>query len=588
MTSATRLLRRHGPALVGYLVCALLFTLPVWLDPLHRLPGESTSDLADHAWGYHWVARSLADGRIPFHTDLVRFPAGGSLFFGDPLGALMAAPLVWIVGLVPAFSLVAMFQLVFAAMAAYAVGLRWCGSRPAAFVGGTVFAFSSYALSCLHSGTSGYLVLGFLPLFLFAAGRALTRGGGRWLLAAAVTAWAITFAAPYYGLFAAVFTLVLAGVLALRREVEVDALIGRGAAVAALSAAGMAPTLLAVRAAMGAGDALVSPDNSPGWDQVTLPRIDALTFLVPWDYHFPDMAAEGNIGILHANSLGWIALGLAAVAGWRVIAARRWWAALAVYAVLMLGPQLTVAGRPLALGSLPLYLPYAALCFPGSPLRSIHHPHRMVVWAMLLLGLLAALGLAHLLRGRSPRARWTLGALVAAAVVGESLLLSPAHWPLPVTELDPPARCAELGREAEGAILDFPPGAVHEARTYLLRATVHRRPTAYWVTSYLPEEVLANGLIREALARIHDGTTRRTTRERRLLPGVPTGTATERPSADSLVALGFSHLLVHPGALDPRDREVIRELFSGALGPPRVWEDGTEEYALSAPAVEQR
>lgn len=573
-------LRRHVPAALGYTALALLFTLPVWTDPVHLLPGEPTSDLADHAWGYHWFARALAGGDLPLHTDLVRHPQGGALFFGDSLGALLAAPLVWTVGLVPAFSMMAVFQLVFAALAAYAAGLRWCGSRPAAFAGGTVFAFSSYALSCLHSGTSGYLVTGFLPLYLLAVHGALTRGGWRRLLWAAALAAVTTFATPYYGLFAGLFTLALVAVLAARREVEIDALLGRGAVVAGLSAVGMAPTLLGIRAAMGASDALVSPASSPGWDQATLPRVDLLTFFAPWDYHFPDMAIEGNTGILHANSLGWIALALAAVAGWRVLAARRWWATLGLYGLLMLGPQLTVAGRPLSLGDLPLHLPYALLCFPGSPMRGVHHPHRMVVWAMLLLGLLAAMGLAHLLRERGRATRWAAGVAVAAAVAAEAMLFSPARWPLPVTELDPPARCAELAQEADGAILDFPPGAVLEARTYLLRATVHRRPTAYWVTSFLPDEVQASGLIDEGLARLGDRTARRTTRERRLLPALDRDRVDAELSPDALAALGFSHLLLHPSAMDPEDHDAIRELFDGALGTPLEWQDGTLEYDL--------
>jgi len=576
------LLRRHAPAALGYTVFALVFTMPVWTDPLHLLPGEPTSDLADHAWGYHWFASALGEGRIPLQTDAVLHPDGGRLLLGDPLGALLAVPLVWTVGLVPAFGIMAVLQLVFAGLSAYGLGLRWCGSRPAAFAGGAIFAFSSYALSCLYSGTSGYLVTGFLPVYLFAAHRALSRGGWRWTVGAAATAAILTFATPYYGLFSALLTLVLVGVLAARKGAEIDALLGRAAGLAVLGAAGVAPTLLAIRAAMGAPDALVSPTNSPGWDQTVLPRVDLLTFLAPWDHHFPDMAAEGNLGILHANSLGWIALALAVVAGVRVAAARRWWVVLAIYGLLMAGPQLTLAGRALTLGGHPLVLPYALLAFPGSPLRLVHHPHRMVVWAMLLVGLLAAMGLAHLLRGRRRRTRWAVGAGIAVAVVVEAMLLSPARWPLPVTELDPPARCAELGQETRGAILDFPPGAIHEARSYLLQATVHGRPTAYWVTSFLPEGVQASGLVDAGLARVGDRTARRTTREGRLLPAVPGARIVEDPGGASLAALGFSHLLLHPSSVDPDALGDVRELFDGALGTPREWEDGTLEYTLPA------
>ncbi len=579
--------RRHGPAIAGYAALAALFISPVWADPTHLLPGAPTSDMADHAWGYHWFARSLAAGQLPFHTDLVNHPAGGTLFFGDPVGALLATPLVWIFGLVPGFSLGLALQLVLAALAAYALALRWTGSRPAAFVGGTIFAFSSYALSCLHSGTTGYLVTAPVALYLLAAHQAIVRGGMRWMLAAAAAATAATFAAPYYGLFSALMTLILAGVLGVRREVEVDALLRRCATLAALTAVGALPVLLLIRGALLADDALVSPASSPGWDQATLPRVDLLTFLAPWDHHFPDMGAEGNHGILHANSLGWITLALAAFAGLRVRAARGWWAGLGVYGLLMAGPQLTVAGHPLSLGSVPLYLPYAALCFPGSPLRSVHHPHRMVIWAMLLLGLLAAMGLARLLRERGPRASWALAALAAGAIAVESLLLSPARWPLPVTRLDPPARHAELAMEATGAVFDFPPGAVREARTYLLLATVHRRPTAYWVTSFLPVELADNGLIQGMLARLDDPTSRRTTREGRVLtwpltPDLPA----DQAAVEDLSRHGFSHLLVHPATMDPGETAAIRELLDAQLAPAAEWPDGTLEYALPPPSGE--
>ena len=572
---------RHGPAAAGYGALAVLFTMPVWTDPTHLLPGAPTSDMADHAWGYHWFARSLAGGAIPFHTDLVNHPTGGSLFFGDPVGALLSVPLVWIFGLAAGFSLGQALQLVLAGLAGYAAALHWSGSRAAAFVGGTVFAFSSYALSCLYSGTTGYLVTAPLPLYLIAAHRALVDGGRRWTVLAAAAAGLATLAAPYYGLFTALVTLILAGVLAVRGRVETDALLRRCAALAALAAVAVVPVLVGVRAGLLADDALVSPASSPGWDQALLPRVDLLTFVAPWDHHYPDMAAAGNEGILHANGLGWIALGLAAFAGLRVRRARTWWATLGLWGVLMAGPQLTVAGHPVSLGSLPVYLPYAALCFPGSPLRAIHHPHRMVIWGMLLLGLLAALGFARLMRGWSGPARGGLAALVAAAIAVEVLLLSPAVWPLPVTRLDPPARCAELGREAAGAILDWPPGAVRESRTYLLRATVHRRPVAYWVTSFLPDELGDNGLVQQMLARLHDPTLRRTTREGRVLawpvaPGRPAAPA----SLDQLVQLGFSHVLVHPDTLGDDEVIALRDLLAGAGLEARRWEDGTLEFAL--------
>ena len=61
--------------------------------------------------------------------------------------------------------------------------------------------------------------------------------------------------------------------------------------------------------------AAVSASNAPGWaGGGPLPATDLLSFVWPGRYYFPDTPSLGNPGILHVNALGWVALGLAALA----------------------------------------------------------------------------------------------------------------------------------------------------------------------------------------------------------------------------------------------------------------------------------
>ena len=49
------------------------------LHPFSRMVGHPDGDVWNHAWGPWWFWESLSGGNLPWHTDLLHAPSGGTL-----------------------------------------------------------------------------------------------------------------------------------------------------------------------------------------------------------------------------------------------------------------------------------------------------------------------------------------------------------------------------------------------------------------------------------------------------------------------------------------------------------------------------
>jgi hypothetical protein len=96
-----------------------------------------------------------------------------------------------------------------------------------------------------------------------------------------------------------------------------------------------------------------------------------------------------------------------------------------VAALLSLGPVLLVNARAIA------YAPYAALYLFVPGLNALRAPVRFHVFVMLGLSILAGYGVSTLLDGRRPRARVVSAAILAMAILADSL-----PWPVPSVVVD--------------------------------------------------------------------------------------------------------------------------------------------------------
>ena len=84
--------------------CSLLVALfVVWPLPIEMktsLSGHPGNDIWNHVWGHWWVYDSIKSGEIPFHTDLLSYPNGGTLYFIDTIQAILMLPIQFIFGVV--------------------------------------------------------------------------------------------------------------------------------------------------------------------------------------------------------------------------------------------------------------------------------------------------------------------------------------------------------------------------------------------------------------------------------------------------------------------------------------------------------
>ncbi|MDP2313604.1 MAG: hypothetical protein Q8P41_11910 [Pseudomonadota bacterium] len=577
----------HLAPLALFAAVAVLVTWPAVLHLGSAIPGAATSDAYDHYWGYWWWGASLADGRLPLRTDLSHWPAGGLLWFVDPVGAVLSLPFQLFGGPAVGYTFAVLLQLWGGMAAAYALAwaeLRGSGTateapanRGAAVLAGIVFGASPYALSLVYSGTVEYLALAPLPLFWLFLRRALSGGHRRdALLAAGCWAWA-TLGNFYYSAFCGLLFGVALLAERLRRPDERPAdmaLLERAATVLLAFGVLAAPVLAVAGWTLGSPDAVVASESAPGWSYRSLPATDLATFVHPGDYYFPDNRKMGNHGIIHVNYLGWIAILLATIGAWRWRPLRL---PLVLVLILALGPTLVVNQSPIRIGGTQIPLPDTLLYLPGSPFRFVHHPYRLVVLPMLL----GAVAAAHALRNH-PR----LALALAAGVLVETLTVSPAVWPLPLADVTAPDVYRTLhDDDTVEAVWDFPPNHHAANRRYQALAVVHGKRIPYGVNQFLPKQFASNHLVRTLMECLRKPAVATIARE----GGRPLDAFLQRPTTSkvpagrtALLGWGYDVIAVHTDLLQKSEATCIDGALGGGAtrdGAVAIYRLGTEVAA---------
>ncbi|RME27560.1 MAG: hypothetical protein D6798_04275 [Deltaproteobacteria bacterium] len=448
---------------------AVLVTASVWRAPGGRLLGSPDVDVWNHAWGPWWWADSLRQGQLPWHTELLRWPVGGTLWFIDPALAAVGAPLTWAFGPALAFNLALLLSVALTAAACRHLARQLGADPPAATVAAAAGAGSAWVACALHNGITEAAHLAPTALALAETARALRipgpRAGTRLGLALGLAA----AVSPYAGLAVGVVVAarLLLGPLA-RRDLV------RTALPAALAGAAVAagPTALLLASLRGP-DAMIRRSPQLDAELALHNAVDPRTFVTPGGFQSVDLSAEGFI---HLGYLGLFALALAAVGLRRNPDNRRWAVAGFLAVILASGGQLFFDGRFVSLGGQPVVLPWGLLkaVLPG---LAITHPLRMVMPAVVLVAALAAVALT----GR----RRVLVAAATAGVLVDGLVLSGAPWPIATADAAIPAVYADiarpLGQPPGEAILDLPTdlGPTMGASRYLYWQTAHRRPIPY-------------------------------------------------------------------------------------------------------------
>ena len=466
---------------------------PVLPSPSGLVVGAARSDVWNSLWSHWWVAQGLADGRWPIATELLNHPDGGRLLVADPLGALLAAPLVLMLGPVLAYNLTAWLHAAAAGLAAHALARRLGGRG---WLAGAAFACSPLLLAHLNNGSSEAFALCWLPLAGLALVQALQRPGLAWRALAGLALALATIASWYTGLAAWLMAACLLGV-GLGDGVPLAARLRRGLSALILAGLLCAPFAAFTLDLAQASDGLVQIKASDELHRLrrTLGPADPRIFVVPGPFRSPDFARiEGRPGdYANVAYLGWGLLAAALLprlrrrasppASQSAPAPRGPDAALLLTLLLGLlaamGPVLVMNGLPVDLGGQALPLPYRIVeDLPGFAGLSL-------LWRLAAAPALALALLADRAVARLPT--WVVGAAVLL-VLAEVHLISPAA-DLPAVTPAPRSPALEaLALAPPGAVINLPVAA---DRAYLYEQVLHQQPLASGLNSGATRPALA-------------------------------------------------------------------------------------------------
>ncbi len=285
--------------------------------------------------------------------------------------------------------------------------------------------------------------------------------------------------------------------------------------------------------------------------------VDVLAFFHPGRFYSPDLKALFDEDMVVVVYLGW---GLLALAAAGASQARGWIAGAALAWVLALGPFLYVGGQYLMIGEdrfIPL--PFLALYDVVPALSRVSHPYRFVVGAALGLAIAAGRGI-----GRLPE-RWQARAALAAGLLcgAEYLFLSPAPWPIPVSDARPLLSTSWLAAAPlPGAVLDLPVSlAVLDRSRYDQEQVWHGRPIPYGLNDPTPA-VLAQNPLTALLIRMERRPVRSAGAE---LPWLEL-----EAGRRLLAAQGMAWVRVHRDRYPAGMERPVLEVLTAALGPGEV------------------
>ncbi len=119
--SPFNILREHGLVVLGHLALTLLFTWPLVANFATATPGFMLEDRDQNLWNLWWVSHAITNLQNPYHTNLIYYPAGVSLYFHTlaPFNGLLAVPLIPLFGLIVTYNLIVVISFVLTGFGSY-------------------------------------------------------------------------------------------------------------------------------------------------------------------------------------------------------------------------------------------------------------------------------------------------------------------------------------------------------------------------------------------------------------------------------------------------------------------------------------
>ncbi len=571
-------------ALMLYGFGAIAFLGPALLAGGALVLGHPESDVWKHLWGAWWMGQELGAGRFPDWTELQNYPSGGRLYVIDPLNAILAALLAPLTGLVQAYNLVLTFQMLSAALAAWALARWLTRDARAALVAGAAYGFCPFLLtSGIASGIAETSNLAWLPLGILGLLMGLSgiRGpkpillGGVGLALAAMGSW-------YFGMAALVFTIMLAAWTARHGSPPTPSappVAWRSPLLACLLGSVLVlPFAVLFLGTLEGEESLLARVEVTGRMEVSsldfLHRrgdfkndADLAGYLLPGKDRLS--VAEDVDRRLKSVYCGWLVLALAALGLWKGRPWASFWALAGLgMGLLSTGPFLYVSPGQGLPGP---WNPAWALAFYAVPgFRMVAIADRLSVVVQLCVALLAAAGLARLLpEGR----RGTLVAcLVAVLVLAEVAMVSPVPWPTPTSSATLPPQVEALAREPGGrGLIPLPLNRTNttlQPGEYYYWQIHHGKPMPIALTTRFPQPMMDNRLV-GTLYLCEDPNF-----------GEPPPAEILRPGLVDLQKAGFGWFLVNTGLMHARTARKVETILTGLLGAPLRHPGGALLYRI--------
>lgn len=410
--------KRHFLILLFYLVIALVMTWPLVQNFSDHVPGSETWAFDEYTfvWNFWWFKHAVFDlGVNPLHTNFIFYPIGTSLvlYTFTLLNAILAIPVEFVFGYPAAINSLLLFSFVASAYGTFLLtqyllrqSARLRDADPlfltlAAFLGGSIFAFTSSRFVYASLGHYNFVSSQYLPFYALFFIKTIRESSLKNALLAGLFAAFAILTETTYTVFLALFSLLVLLFAMRARELAPRftlRLIALGALTMVIASPLLVPSFVEFA---NAGYSL------PAWGHAEKLLVDLFGFvtptsLQPWNRNWVEELSavrQGTSRFVDVNTmfLGYATLALALIGSWIFRKSLGIWIASAVaFAILSFGPLLHINGQSsFDLDGIQVTLPMPFLILHYIPfLKENRVPNRFGILVILALAVLVAFAVA--------------------------------------------------------------------------------------------------------------------------------------------------------------------------------------------------
>lgn len=565
-----------------YGLLTLLITYPVPLRLASHIAGGRPFDAMQYTWSFWWANKAAFGLHAnPAHVTWIHHPEGVYFPF------LLAIPYIYLVGLplatvIPApavYNLELLSTFVLSGLAAYFLCLELTRERRAAFIGGAIYAFFPSRIAHAAAGHLPHVTTYWFPLYALFLMRTVRRPTRRHAilcgLSLGVGLLVHVMHIPY--LLVPLTLVYLCYEFAVLRRQWPDRRTAGALALAFLVGAAIAlPWFAPLMVSTLRGETAYMRS---GGDVAF--SADLLAFVAPSPYN-PVLQRLGLVPAFAKNviphslvlyeSLGYLGVVPLALGLWGSVKRLREggsWAILALgAAILSLGPLLHLNGAlvTLTISKYQTHFPLPHILTDRIPVMQWGRtPNRLNATVALALAVLAAYGLAELLKRVPKREAWAVTLLLGVLIMVEFIPL----WPFPTIPTSAPAYLTQMAQaDSHHGVLNLPMTHRYVNHRALFYQTLHHHPI---VGGYVHRELPGIAGLVEFLEDIT------------LAP--PQADVIPRHSPETIGAVldayDVGHVLLVEDLLAQNEIEV-RNFLSLALGPPVAAEQNVSIFQVPA------